>query len=49
MVTLPEYWLLPVPVWIASHSYSFLPVCASVMTCSCCGVPSCWKPPTTVS
>ncbi|CAM5641697.1 hypothetical protein SAURM35S_09866 [Streptomyces aurantiogriseus] len=49
IVTVPLYWLWPVPVWMASHSYSFSPVCASVTTCSSCGVPSCWKPPTTVS
>ena len=48
-VTEPLYWLLPVPVWMASNSYSFLPVSASVMTWSSCGVPSCWNPPTTVS
>ncbi len=47
--TVPEYTVLPVPVSIASHSYSFSPVVASVTTCSSCGVPSCWKPPTTVS
>ncbi len=41
--------MLPVPVSMASHPYSFSPVVASVTTCSSCGVPSCWKPPTTVS
>src|SRR5690606_26703833 len=38
-----------VPFCTACHSYSFSPVVASVTTCSSCGVPSCWRPPTTVS
>ncbi len=46
---MPEYTVLPVPVSMASHAYSFSPLVASVITCSSCGVPSCWKPPTTVS
>ena len=48
-VTVPLYWLLPVPVSMASYWYSFLPVAASVMTCSSLGVPSSWRPLTTVS
>ncbi len=49
MVTLPLYWLLPVPLLTPWNSKSFSPVFASVMTCSWLGVPSSWRPPTTVS
>lgn len=50
-LTVPEYRLLPVPVAFSMpwYSKSFLPVAASVMTCSWFGVPSSWKPPTMVS
>ncbi len=48
-VTWPLYWVLPVPLWMACHSKIFLPVEASVTTCSSFGVPSCCRPPTTVS
>ncbi len=40
---------MPEPVSTASFWNSFLPVAASVMTCSLLGVPSFWTPVTTVS
>src|ERR1044072_8781914 len=48
-VTLPLYCPVPVPFSMAWYSYSFLPLSASVMTCSRFGVPSFWTPPMTVS
>ncbi len=48
-VTVPLYSVLPVPVSMACHSYSFAPEVASVMTCRAFGVPSSCSPPTTVS
>jgi hypothetical protein len=48
-VTEPEYSVLPVPVSMPWYWNSFLPVAASVMTCSWFGVPSSWRPPTIVS
>ncbi len=48
-VTWPLYWLLPVPVSMASKLWSFLPVVASVMMCSRLGVPSFCTPSRTVS
>ncbi|CAM5631697.1 hypothetical protein SALBM135S_03441 [Streptomyces alboniger] len=47
-MTLPLYWLLPVPFSMAWCWYSFLPVAASVMTWSLLGVPSFCTPVTTV-
>ncbi len=47
--TLPLYSLSPLPVWISSYWKSFLPVLASVMTCSLLGVPSLATLVTTVS
>ena len=47
--TVPEYRLLPVPFSMPWYLYSLAPVAASVMTCSSFGVPSSWRPPTTVS
>ncbi len=47
--TLPLYSLVPAPFSMPWYSKIFLPVSASVMTCSWLGVPSFWKPPTTVS
>ncbi len=41
--------LVPAPFSIPWYWKIFLPVFASVMTCSWLGVPSFWKPPTTVS
>lgn len=49
MLTVPLYWLLPVPVSMPSKRESSAPVVASVMTCSLLGVPSSWNPETTVS
>ncbi|MGX1404862.1 hypothetical protein RKD40_002475 [Streptomyces ambofaciens] len=48
-VTVPLYIVLPVPFSTAWYSYSLAPVAASVITCSSFGVPSSWRPPTTVS
>ncbi len=48
-VTVPLYLLVPVPFLTASHWVSFLPVVASVTTCSSLGVPSACVPVTTVS
>ncbi len=47
--TWPLYMVLPVPVSMACHSVIFAPVLALVITCSWLGVPSSWRPPTTVS